>query len=130
MLDIQMTILMMLLLAFCAYLVVLVLIYLKSKSPVFTVPINQSTQSPPVPPKNHKYTINFPNIEKSTKTINQLIIQLHKQNTPSNLAVSDEEITLTFTTPREIQNLDDLKKKGEILDYKCAEVNEECLKSS
>jgi hypothetical protein len=127
------TVEMMLFMAFIAYLAVLVAILFlsrKSSSSQIFLSYPQTsadakafpTPPPPPKPKIYKHTITVPpNLIK----VQGLIKQLEEQGISYTLTKHEKaNATIQFKTDKVLQNIDELKKKGVIVDAKIEEVQE------
>jgi hypothetical protein len=129
----MLTVEMMVFLAFVAYLAVLAAILFlsrKSSSSQIFLSYPQTsadakafpTPPPPPKPKIYKHTITVPpNLIK----VQGLIKQLEEQGISYTLAKHEKaNATIQFKTDKVLQNIDELKKKGVIVDAKIEEVQE------
>jgi hypothetical protein len=113
--------------AFIAYLAVLAAILFmsrKSSSPILlSYPMQSEAKTEPPPkPKIYKHTITAsPNIIKTQG----LIKQLEDQGISYTLTKREKaNATIEFKTDKTLQNIEELKKKGVILDAKIEEVKD------
>jgi hypothetical protein len=123
MLDVEMLVFF----AFIAYLAVLAAILFmsrKSSSPILlSYPMQSEAKTEPPPkPKIYKHTITAsPNIIKTQS----LIKQLEDQGISYTLTKREKaNATIEFKTDKTLQNIEELKKKGVILDAKIEEVKD------
>ena len=123
---------MMVFLAFIAYLAVLAaILFLSRKSsssqiflsyPQTSADVKALPPTPPPKPKIYKHTITVPpNLIK----VQGLIKQLEEQGINYTLTKHEKaNATIQFKTDKVLQNIDELKKKGVIVDAKIEEVQE------
>jgi hypothetical protein len=125
---------MMVFLAFIAYLVVLAaILFLSRKSassqtlPCYCQASADAKAQPPPPspssrPKIYKHTLTAP---PNTIKVQGLIKQLEEQGISYTLTKHGKaNATIQFKTDKVLQNIDELKKKGVIVDAKIEEVHE------